>query len=305
VPTLDDVLTRSILTWAARYRDEDKLPASTVVQVTRFPPPKMGDNRCHGCRRFSLCWFFLVAFLFATELRQATQIASAQEHPAASVPNTEPHKSFWQRTTEDPVVLYTLVLSVFTGLLVVVTGGLIWVGWRQVRLTRGLAERQIRDTKILQRAYLTVEPGGLLLHPDRDDRLRCFVTYHNVGHLPARNVRWYATVWPDGRDADYSVAPHPDFDYNRSDGFPIGELKEGSIVLSSGEKSSQWVATMFTYRFSNSAFVWGLVTYDDGFGKTRHTRFCHHYRLKEYIGRKQFTIPGEQASLHQFGNEAD
>jgi hypothetical protein len=40
--------------------------------------------------------------------------------------------------------------TVFAGLLVVVTGGLVWVGWRQ-----------IQDARVLQRAYVSALPGGI------------------------------------------------------------------------------------------------------------------------------------------------
>jgi hypothetical protein len=40
--------------------------------------------------------------------------------------------------------------TVFAGLLVVVTGGLVWVGWRQ-----------IQDARVLQRAYVSALPGGV------------------------------------------------------------------------------------------------------------------------------------------------
>jgi hypothetical protein len=178
--------------------------------------------------------------------------------------------TIWHWTTHDPVAFFTFVLAASTIGLWIVT----WLGIRG----------QSSETRILQRAYINVEPGGLLEHPDRDDRVRCFVTFYNVGHLPARNVRWYGTVWPDGREAQYSHTDLSKFNAYEADNFPIGDLKEGSIVLSPGGKSSQWIATMFTYRFSNTAFVWGIVTYDDGFGINRHTKFCHTYRLKELIG---------------------
>src|SRR5262249_9714276 len=94
--------------------------------------------------------FLVVMSLLAAEQAQGLQIANAQERPENSAPKTEPHKSFWQRTTDDPIALYTLVLSVFTGFLVVVTGGLIRVGSRQVGLTKEIADRQTRDTEIIQ-----------------------------------------------------------------------------------------------------------------------------------------------------------
>jgi hypothetical protein len=43
--------------------------------------------------------------------------------------------------------------TVFTGLLVLVTGGLVWVGWRQ-----------IQDARVLQRAYVSAAPGGTTTH---------------------------------------------------------------------------------------------------------------------------------------------
>jgi hypothetical protein len=84
-------------------------------------------------------------------------------------------------------------ITVFNGLLALVTGGLVLVGWRQVRVTKDIADRQVRDTEILQRAYVSVEPGGLnqLVGLEREDKVVVgHVALQNVGHLPARNVSW-------------------------------------------------------------------------------------------------------------------
>ncbi|SRR6266508_1322615 len=233
----------------------------------------------------------VAALLFGPEHSQGPKIANAQEHAADSRTQTEQNKSFWQRTTDDPVALYTLVLSVFTGLLVVVTGGLIWIGWRQVRLTKDIAERQARDTEIIQRAYISAEPGGLTPHRDRGDRVHGSVIFRNVGHLPARNVRWYGTCgsWPetDGKT------------------FPTEEPTDGKIVLPPGAASTQRVTTVFTNKLQNSLFVWGIITYEDGFGNQRFTRFCHAYGTKLIIGKLDATIPAEKAELHEYGNDAD
>ena len=248
----------------------------------------------------------VAVFLFWPEQPHGSGTANAQERVENNTAaQTERHKSFWQRTTDDPVALYTLVLSLFTGLLVSVTGGLIWVGARQVGLTKNIADRQARDIEIIQRAYISVEPSGLVPHHDRNDRLMCAVTFYNVGHLPARNVRWFGDVWPKGLLAENSPPEDSRFDLLRHDGFPIGDLDEGSIVLPPGAKTTRHVATMFTYRFGNVGFVWGIVTYDDGFGRSRYTKFCHRYGLKQFIGTMGFTIPGKDAFLHQFGNDAD
>jgi hypothetical protein len=242
--------------------------------------------------------FLIAMFLFAAEQAQGLQVANAQERPENTAAKTEPHKSVWR--PDDPVSLYTLVLSVFTGFLVVVTGGLIWVGSRQVSLTKEIADRQSRDTEILQRAYIAVEPGGMVPHRDRGDRVICRVIFRNVGHLPARNVRWYGSVKPTGRMAIEGEPDEPEVT-----GFPIGELPAGSIVLPPGTETTMNVATLFTYRLQNTAFIWGIVTYDDGFGNTRFTKFCHWYDTKLLIGAGSFTIPADKGFLNEEGNDAD
>ena len=233
----------------------------------------------------------IAAFLILLEQSQCSQTAYAQEHLNGTTINTDINKSVWQRTTADPVALYTLVLSLFTGLLVFVTGGLIWVGYRQILLTKAIADRQTNDTEIIQRAYVNVEPGGLTEHRDRDDRLHTTVIFRNVGHLPARNLRWYGTF---GNASDTAT-----------DTFPIGALGEGAIVLPPGATSIQHVGTVFTDRLQNSLFVWGIVTYEDGFGKQRFTRFCHLYGTKNIINRLGVNLPAGNARFYEHGNEAD
>src|SRR5262249_20448349 len=185
--------------------------------------------------------------------------------------------AFWHWTTNDPVSFYTAVLALSTILLWIVT-------WRGIRT-------QSKDTRILQRAYVSVDPGGLTAHRDRDDRLHTTVIFRNVGHLPAQNVRWYGTFggWPetDGKN------------------FPVKEPGDGKIVLPPGTSSTQRVGTVFTNKLQNSLFVWGIVKYDDGFGKQRCTRFCHVYDTKNIINQLGVTLPAENAEFAEYGNDAN
>src|SRR4029077_14272541 len=113
-----------------------------------------------------------------------------------------------------------------------------------------------------------VEPDGNHAHYDRPDRSNGSVVFRNVEHLPARNVRWFG-----------------DIASNRDREFPIGEMSDGKIVLAPGTTTTKRIGTIFTVReeytegraMGNSVFVWGMVTYDDGFGNERFTRFCHVY----------------------------
>jgi hypothetical protein len=183
----------------------------------------------------------------------------------------------WHWTTHDPVSFYTAVLALSTIALWIVT-------WQGIR-------RQSKDTRILQRAYVSVEPGGLTEHRDRDDRLHTTVIFRNVGHLPARNVRWYGTFGTPSEIVNNT--------------FPTKEPFEGQIVLPPGTTSTHHVGIVFIDRLQNNLFVWGIVTYDDGFGKQRFTRFCHVYFTKNIIKRLGEMLPAENARLHEYGNDAD
>jgi len=162
----------------------------------------------------------------------------------------EPFISFWQWTTHDPVAFYTSVLALFTGILGASTIGLWIVTARGVR-------NQRRDTEIIQRAYVSVEPNGIRLHYNKGDRVVGSVIFRNVGHLPARNVRWYGTM--EKRGFSFS-----DDDQN----FPIEEPFEGKIILPPGAETPIEVGLMLTDTLGTEAYVWGIVNYDDGFGNT-------------------------------------
>src|SRR5262245_33862566 len=85
------------------------------------------------------------------------------------------YHGFWQKTICDPIAVFTAVLALSTIGLWIVTGFGIRV--------------QARDTRILQRAYLSVVPLGL--HPFRlDNRIGCNIGIKNSGNLPAREVSW-------------------------------------------------------------------------------------------------------------------
>src|SRR5262245_242066 len=114
--------------------------------------------------------------------------------------------AFWRWTTHDPVAFYTSMLALFTAVLGISANG------QWIATSRGFTH-QTRDTQIIQRAYVSVEPDGLTAHRDREDRLHTSVIFRNVGHLPARNVRWYGTFGnPDGKN------------------FPVKEPTSGKIV---------------------------------------------------------------------------
>jgi hypothetical protein len=146
--------------------------------------------------------------------------------------------TLWDWTTHDPVSFYTAVLALSTIALWIVT-------WRGIR-------GQSKDIRILQRAYVSVEPGGLTAHVDRSDRLHTTVTFRNVGHLPARDVRWCGTFATLGPDGGWRGNPDGnDFPVKETGGkivFPVKKPTGGKIVLPPGTASTHHIGTVFTDR---------------------------------------------------------
>jgi hypothetical protein len=76
----------------------------------------------------------------------------------------------------DRTARFTGLLVMVTFLLVVVTGGLVWV-----------ALRQLHDARVLQRAYVSALPGGV--STTTRGELLAHVEFKNVGHSPASQIK--------------------------------------------------------------------------------------------------------------------
>jgi hypothetical protein len=195
------------------------------------------------------------------------------------------HAEFW-------VALATIFIAIFTFTL-----------WRSTRnlwiATRDTAKRQERDTEILQRAYIAAELGGI--RDITNGQLVGHVVFRNVGHLPATNLRdvvkkievqdgaWRPPIIPDSQLEDHGV-------------LPIGvRMKKGSAgTIYPGEVANSLIPDKYLY-------VWGRMTYDDGFNRRRFLNFCHRYPLDklEIPSGGGFFISEEHGRYHEYGNDAD
>lgn len=165
-------------------------------------------------------------------------------------------------------------------------------------ISTNTANAQERDTRILQRAYISAEPGGVspflprdLAAPPTNQTFVGHVGFRNAGRLPARNVRWYM-------DAEYSTDPNYE---------PVrfGELT-GKNVISPGEAMTQGSFEKDIPEHLGYFFVWGKVVYDDGFGKERETIFCHRYNCRRLERNNGFfRIRGRYGRHHNKGNDAN
>lgn len=228
---------------------------------------------------------FESGFVFASLTQTQTTTTSAAQEPSSELATPG---------ADDRIADYTLWLMVFTGALGVATIGLWFTTYIGIR-------NQSRDIRVLQRAYLAIESGGIdpLL---RNDTSVVHISVVNVGHLPAREVEWCINVEMDGNGA-------------RSD-FPVNGPFYGNNTIPPGtEMRRSQNAEFKEVDFANFVgrrlhlYVWGEVRYRDGFGDRRFTKFCHRYGGSGAIlyggNNNRASLTAEGMRFHRYGNNAD
>jgi hypothetical protein len=157
-----------------------------------------------------------------------------------------------------------------------------------------IARKQTRDARILQRAYLNVKFGGVQNNSAGD--LVGHVTLQNVGHLPARRLYWLVKLNKGGDD--WRPPKIKSKELKGESVIPVGaEWPQGSKGLppTQGDESGLYL------------YVWGRVTYKDGFRlRRRRTDFCHRYpwQMRTELSDGVIKIGTEYARYHDYGNRA-
>jgi hypothetical protein len=188
-------------------------------------------------------------------------------------------------------VILTGVLALFTAVLAISTVLL----WRTTK----------KDTRILQRAYIAVEPLCVHLTANRNS-VTGHVAIKNAGHLPARKLSAVVSMsW--SKKGDEPEASFPKIRH------------EGNIVIAPGSIAIRGAGTTTDIQTLNNAsgtssgklqhledevflYVWGSVRYDNGFRRMRTTRFCHRYNWKR---RQGYEVARQHARYHEHGNDAN
>jgi hypothetical protein len=116
------------------------------------------------------------------------------------------------------------LLAAFTGLLVLVTAGLIGVGFFQWRETRDTAKRQLR-------AYVCVKGAEIILDPRNAPKVTVPIT--NFGKTPAYNVRQWVSIWIAEHPLNVQL-PHPRDGLGQTDAI----LAPGNIIFLPTRKDS-------------------------------------------------------------------
>jgi hypothetical protein len=242
---------------------------------------------------------FFFAFWLYVALPFLYTVPRYSHDEAANNCSTEESKNhgFWEKTSCEPTAYFTLWLVAFTGVLAVSTIGLWFVTARGVR-------SQASDTRILQRAYISIEPGGI---GASDDETRCHpnIIIRNAGNLPARHVKW-VIEWVTDQDNRRTNLP---VDETAAGGDttlpPKAEMTQGGkeIPVGPGQNEIRQQRGLYLY-------VWGTVFYEDGFGENRFTRFCHRYNcrnLERLVENRRIGkfIDKEYARFNRVGNDAN
>lgn len=195
----------------------------------------------------------------------------------------------WEHWTADDVIAaFTVVLAGSTILL--------WY------VTRQGIQAQARDTEILQRAYVTVEPMGIASFKDGAKSL-AHIDIRNAGHLPARAVKWVIKdkFSEDDRLNDFPVDEEDAEGENTVP--PGGAMRQGGGPINLDDE-------VWSKRDKLYLYVWGAAFYQDGFGNPRVTRFCHRYNCAniEIVAEGTVSmrvISHKYARYHRYGNDAD
>jgi hypothetical protein len=233
--------------------------------------------------------FLLGAFIFGGGVVSGAYLSSynfnhnhagnAEDSGTQSTQN----ERWWMFTADQWTAVFTGALFLSTFALFVAT----FIGLRT----------QTKDTRILQRAYLSVEPGGVKPFEGDDERIACDVIIVNAGNLPARNVSWFL-------DKMYSEDP-------TQENFSYGPVT-GDIVIAPKSRAVKGTKPTFRPIFAEKRdlalpdkgwlYVFGKVSYHDGFQKGRYINFCHRYNLR---GARGFEIPIANGRYHEKANRTD
>jgi archaellum component FlaG (FlaF/FlaG flagellin family) len=169
------------------------------------------------------------------------------------------------------------------------------------KIANATATAQERDTKILQRAYIVVEPYGIDTYND-GKRLVGYIGIKNAGRLPATELKWFTRL-SLGTSMEWNETKDETLEGNNILA-PGTVMREGSRPIVLQKIQSMGSDTRYLY-------VWGAVQYIDGFQKeVRVTRFCHRYNWARHLQTDEHNIPRfriiRKAGRHHIhGNSAD
>jgi hypothetical protein len=154
-----------------------------------------------------------------------------------------------------------LITAVATVLLSIITLGLVWSAVEQQNTTRA----QLR-------AYLSVVIGAAV-YQDDTHKFEAKPAILNNGQTPAYNVRYgiKAEILSDSVAAGFTFTEPPDVPKSQSSIGPRENRLMSAIVVNRVPNNQ---IPNIKWGVGQALWVWGVVHYDDIFGKPHFTQFC-------------------------------
>ncbi len=144
--------------------------------------------------------------------------------------------------------------------------------------------RLAKISKMLARAFLNVRAAGVYMLRDINECV-AQVEIINTGNLPATKTKCFIKAeLLDKRDWKIMIGGH---------GLLTGNyLVPPHAKMRQGSENRIPIGPEFLRRQENLfLYVWGAVTYDDGFGKRRTITFCHRYNCANLTPQPQWGSP--------------
>jgi hypothetical protein len=216
-----------------------------------------------------------------------------EERGRASNQKTEECKTFWERTTSDPVAFFTFWLVVSTVGLSISTVLLWLAGEKQLRLSSQTAMRQLRAYVTVDSFHIdrTREPDGKIINIIQ-------VKWKNTGLTPTR--RLLLSVNWEG----FTGALKPEFLFPNSPQILAGLIGPGQIMNAQALPIPNASIDLFC-RPPNELFVWGWAEYNDAFAETprRRTEFCVRMLAAGHVDREDCRFNFAIHGLHNGSDE--
>lgn len=173
---------------------------------------------------------------------------------------------------------------------------------RSAKAAEGVLKETTENSQRELRAYLIAEPIGIhqLIGNDRTEGK---ITVRNVGKIPARNVAVYTHMRLGVKDDITFLVPENVQSVDRV-------IQPGGVMV---QGSNEELDLKDIIKWENFVFVFGVIYYDDGFGKTKFTKFCHRYGARTFDRSVDWQkvptesrpfIKTENARYHTHGNDA-
>jgi hypothetical protein len=205
---------------------------------------------------FYLSTFFWVAALGWVTSYVPTDFEKQECQKAAQTNGgkIENCKTFWERTTSDPVAFFAFGTFVFTGVLAISTGFL----WRSTRDAAIAAHIAAKHIPRVERAYLFGGPFKFVINK-ATRRTDYSMTVDNAGKTP-------------GIIQEICVA-HGLALPSKSPSYPNARMLSSDMVINAGDRGFEITKDFFVPSMM-PFFIYGYIRYIDVFKDPHTSRFC-------------------------------